>query len=81
MGIAVASGRAMNAWLHFPLLELPVVFAVVGEHRDDPTCLLLLGEDGQHDAYRLLDGAVLAIEPDDAWRVDGARPPLDALTG
>jgi hypothetical protein len=71
----------MNALLRFPLIELPVVFAVVGEHRDDPTWLLLLGEDGQHDAYRRLDGAVLAIDPDDAWRLEGARPPLDALTG
>ncbi len=70
----------MNALLHFPLADLPVVFAVVGEHRDDPTWLLLLGSDGQHYAYRLLDGSVLATDPDDAWRFDGARPSLDALT-
>lgn len=66
----------MNALLHLPLVELPAVYAVVGEHRHDPAWLLLLGSDGRHYAYRMLDGSVSAIEPDDAWRFDGSAQPV-----
>lgn len=67
--------------LRFPLPELPVVFVVVGERRADPACLLLLGADGQHYAYHLLDGSVAAVDPDDGWRLDGPRPLLEAIAG
>lgn len=66
----------MNALLPLPIVDLPAVYAVVGEHRHDPACLLLLGSDGQHYAYRLLDGSVSAITPDDAWRFDGPPQPI-----
>jgi hypothetical protein len=33
------------------------VFAAVGQHRDDPCLLLLLGSDGLHYAQALPDGA------------------------
>jgi hypothetical protein len=56
-------------------VDLPALYAVVGERCDDPSWLLLLGSDGQHYAYRLLDGSVIAIDPDEAWRFDGAPPP------
>ena len=46
------------------------VFAVVGEHRDDPDRLLLLGEDGRHYEHRLPDGPTTPVEPDDAWTLD-----------
>ena len=51
---------------------MPNILAVVGEHRDDPHHLLLLGEDGQHYDLRLTDGATtpLAPEPGDEWLVD-----------
>lgn len=49
------------------------VFAVVGEHRDDPTRFLLLGADGQHYDQTLPDGTPTPIEPDDeTWAVDPA---------
>jgi hypothetical protein len=68
--------------LRFPLVELPVVCAVVGEHRADPMCLLLPGADGQHFACSLLDGSVAAVDPDDdAWRRAVAPPSLAALAG
>ena len=47
-----------------------VVYAVVGEHRDDPDRLLLLGADGQHYAYALPDGPTTPVEPDETWTVD-----------
>lgn len=55
---------------------MPNVLAVVGEHRDDPNHLLLLGEDGHHYDLRLTDGTTipLAPEPGDEWLRD---PTLD----
>lgn len=61
----------MKTLLHLPVVELPAVYAVIGEHRHEPSWLLLRGSDGQHYAYRLLDGSVTPITPDDDWRFDG----------
>jgi hypothetical protein len=51
---------------------MPNVLAVVGEHRDDPDHLLLLGEDGNHYDLRLADGATLPLAPEtgDEWLRD-----------
>jgi hypothetical protein len=49
------------------------VLAVVGERRDDPNHLLLLGEDGRYYDLRLLDGAAAPIEPDEGWLLDNAE--------
>ena len=47
------------------------VFAVVGEHRDDPDRLLLLGDDGRYYGHRLPDGPTTPVdEPDGRWVVD-----------
>ncbi len=46
------------------------VFAVVGQHRDDPCLLLLRGTDGLHYAQPLPDGEPVPVEPDEAWVVD-----------
>ena len=53
----------------FGARTMPNVLAVVGEHRDDPDHLLLLGEDGQHYDLRLADGATLPLPPapGDEW--------------
>jgi len=48
------------------------LFAAVGEHRDDPTRLLLLGADGYHYAYSLPDGPPAPVVPGDDWLVDDA---------
>ena len=50
---------------------MSTVFAVVGQHREDPDRLLLLGEDGQHYDLRLPDGPTVPIEPDEFWTMDG----------
>jgi hypothetical protein len=47
------------------------VFAVVGEHRDQPTRLLLIGDDGQFYSYASDAGSRLsAVEPTDDWSID-----------
>ncbi len=51
------------------------VFAVVGEHRDDPGRLLLRGEDGRFYAYGR-GGRLHAVAPDGAWVLD--PDPADA---
>ena len=51
---------------------MTTIFAVVGEHRDDPNRLLLLGDDGRHYAHRLPDGPTTPVEPDAQWVVDAA---------
>ena len=60
---------------------MTAVFAVVGEHREDPNSLLLLGADGQHYAHRLPDGPITPIEPDEHWTVDEITPEPAEITG
>jgi hypothetical protein len=45
-------------------------FQVIGEMRDDPNCLLLLGTDGQCYAYDITNGEIVPLELDDSWAVD-----------
>jgi hypothetical protein len=56
---------------------VPPVLAVVGERRDDPDCLLLLGEDGRHYRYQLTDGTTMPVVPDDAWVIDTDHASFD----
>ncbi|CAA9561050.1 MAG: hypothetical protein AVDCRST_MAG70-1666 [uncultured Thermomicrobiales bacterium] len=48
----------------------PTELAVVGERKDDPSELLLLGADGRYYAYLLPDGHTKKVDPDDRWHVD-----------
>lgn len=57
------------------------VFAVVGEHRDDPDHLLVLGADGQHYDLHLPDGATLPVDPDEEWRLDPSPLEMDEIGG
>ena len=57
------------------------VFAVVGEHREDPNSLLLLGADGQHYAHRLPDGPITPVEPDEQWAVEEVTPEAIEIAG
>ena len=56
--------------------ESPIELAVVGENKDDPDQLLLLGDDGQYYAYYLLDDDTRPIEPDvdGEWDVEPSSP-------
>lgn len=58
--------------MHVPFTEPPppTELAVVGESKEDPSQLLLLGEDGQYYAYSLPDGATRTVEPDDTWDIE-----------
>ena len=58
---------------------MTTIFAVVGERRDDPLELLLLGADGQYDAYPLPDGPAWPVAPDARWVVGRALPPVEEL--
>jgi hypothetical protein len=57
------------------------VFAVVGEHRDDPDRLLLLGEDGVLYDLNLPDATAVPVEPDERWTVDPAVPAAEEVAG
>ena len=52
----------------------PVELAVVGEHKDDPEELLLLGKDGNYYAYSTATEAILPVEPDEQWDVQTDAP-------
>lgn len=52
-----------------------IVFAVVGQHRDDPSRLLLLGEDGRHYAYDA-SGRTSPAPVDETWRLDLGDEPV-----
>jgi hypothetical protein len=56
------------------------IFAVVGEHRDDPNRLLVVGEDGNTYDYQVPTGHLMPTEPKEAeWQVDTAEPMLEEL--
>jgi len=48
----------------------PAVLAVVGEHRADPTRLLLLGDDGQYYTYGDESNDPVSVELTPDWIVD-----------
>ena len=52
------------------------VFAVIGEHRDEPGRLLLRGDDGHFYAYATDDGRPSAVEPTDEWEFDPDAEPI-----
>ena len=60
---------------------MTAVFAVVGERRDDPCRLLLLGADGRHYEHALPDGPIMPVEPDERWVADAAPPPVEEIAG
>ncbi|MEA2530541.1 MAG: hypothetical protein QOG89_2185 [Thermomicrobiales bacterium] len=68
MGIALPVSSGVDAFL----ASVPAVFAVVGEHRADPTRLLLLGDDGRFYTYETEDGVPIAVELTPEWIVDAA---------
>lgn len=53
----------------------PNELAVVGENKDDPSQLLVMGTDGSYYAYSLSDGGARAVEPDDHWVVESVPSP------
>ena len=55
------------------------VFAAIGQHRDDPYLLLLLGSDGLHYAKPLPDGEPVPVEPGEEWVVDERTPRPDEV--
>jgi len=56
----------------FPLSSAtpPTELAVVGENRDDPEQLLLLGSDGNYYSYSLPDDSTQPVVPDGTWSVE-----------
>lgn len=48
----------------------PSELIVVGERRDDPLCLLLLGADANFYAYSITDGSTEHVVPDQEWRIE-----------
>jgi hypothetical protein len=53
------------------------VFAVVGEHRDDPDHLLVLGDDGSYYDYTVTTGQTEPVEPTAVWSTDAPIAALD----
>lgn len=50
--------------------EPPNELAVVGENKEDPSRLLLMGSDGHYYSYSLPDGDTREVDPDDDWEVE-----------
>ncbi len=56
------------------------IFAVVGEHRDDPDRLLVIGEDGNAYDYKVPTGQFMPTEPqEEDWHVDTEEPDLEEI--
>lgn len=49
-------------------------FQVIGELKDNPELLLLIGDDGQCYAYDVIHSDITPLELDDSWAVDVAFP-------
>jgi hypothetical protein len=43
------------------------IFTCIGSHRDDPDCLLLLGDDGAYYAYPEPEEPPIPVEPSPEW--------------
>lgn len=52
----------------------PNELSVVGENKDDPSELLLLGTDGNYYAYSLPADNIHQVDPDEHWDVEPAPP-------
>ena len=46
------------------------VFEVVGEHREEPTRLLMRGDDGLYYAFAATENHLATVEPSDEWALD-----------
>ena len=46
------------------------IFAVIGEHRTEPSRLLLIGADGQYYAYATDATEPREVVPSDEWAID-----------
>ncbi len=57
------------------------IFAVVGEHRDNPDHLLVLGEDGSYYDYTVTTGHTIPTEPNPSWTTDVDISELDEVLG
>lgn len=57
------------------------IFAVVGEHRDNPDHLLVLGDDGSYYDYTVTTGQTALTEPDLSWTTDADIPELEEVLG
>jgi hypothetical protein len=57
----------------------PNELTVVGENKEDPSELLLLGADGNYYAYSLPADDIHPVEPDDHWNIEPISL-LDPLT-
>ncbi len=56
------------------------IFAVVGEHRDDPDRLLVIGQDGNAYDYKVPTGQFMPTEPqEEDWHVDTEEPDLEEI--
>jgi hypothetical protein len=51
-------------------------YQVIGELKENPHHLLMMGDDGHCYAYDLVSGEILPLEPDDSWAVDVTHPAL-----
>ena len=52
------------------------VFAVVGEHRDDPDVLLVRGDDDRLYRLDLTEGQPTPVDLADCWQLDATRTGL-----
>lgn len=59
---------------------MTTVFAVVGQHEEDPDLLLLLGDDGRHYQYDVTSETTAPTEPAAGWIVDPDAPTPDEVT-
>ena len=55
------------------------LYAVVGEHHEDPDHFLVLGEDGQYYDWDLATEQTRPVEPGAEWRLDPEVPTRDAV--
>ena len=56
------------------------IFAVVGEHRAEPSRLLLIGDDGHFYAYGKGEGQPTEVQPSEEWQFDPDAAP-DPVAG
>jgi hypothetical protein len=62
-----------------PGVPVTNLYAVVGEHMDNPDHFLVLGEDGRYYDWDLANEETRLVEPGDEWTIDAEVPDGELL--
>ena len=58
---------------------MTTVYSIIGEHREDPARVMVLGSDSQYYAMILPSRVTFSVEPDYDWCLDEVQPGTEGV--